>query len=260
MKNKSVLENTIKHRLKAGEVIHCAWHQFGDPETAEVLVHCGWDVVIVDGEHGPMAYQDIMASVRAVEAAGGQVICRIPSYDPMVLNKYLDAGVRSLMIPNVRTTEQAEAIAQACLYPPHGRRGYAAPCVRASGFGAQADYLAQSRDNLLLILQIEHVEAIDHIETMAKIPGVDMLFIGLNDMGGSIGKLEQLHTPEVVALFDKSTEKMKQSGIMMGSIPGPTISEKDLMSKGYQLIAGPTNVLLLRDAARAARARIKDLL
>ena len=259
MKDKSVLVNSIKARLKKGETIHCAWHQFGDPETAEVMVHCGWDVIIVDGEHGPMVYQDIMACVRAIEAAGGQAICRIPSYDPMVLNKFLDAGVRSLMIPNVRTTEQAEAIAQACLYPPYGRRGYAAPCVRASGFGAQADYLEQSRENLLLILQIEHVEAIGHIERMAKIPGVDMLFIGLNDMGGSIGKLEQLHTPEVVALFDQSTERMKESGVLMGSIPGPTISEKDLIAKGYQLIAGPTNVLLLRDAARAARARVDAL-
>ena len=260
MKNNSVLENTIKRRLKNGEVIHCAWHQFGDPETAEVLVHCGWDVVLVDGEHGPMIYQDIMTCVRAVEAAGGEAICRIPSYDPLVLNKFLDAGVRSIMIPNVRTVEQAEAIAQACLYPPYGRRGYAAPCVRASGFGRDKNYLANSRENLLLILQIEHVEAIDNIEAMSKIPGVDMLFIGLNDMGGSIGKLEQLHTPEVVALFDKSVEKMKKSGVMMGSIPGPTISEKDLMDKGFQLVAGPTNVMLLCEAARAARERIKDLL
>lgn len=260
MKSRSGLTNGIKHRLLSGEVIHCAWHQLGGPEAAEIMVYSGWDVIIVDGEHGPADYQRMIDCVRAVQAAGGEAICRVPSYDAMMLNKYLDAGVRSLMIPNVKTVEQAKSIAQACHYPPMGTRGYAAPVVRASGYGADTDYLENSKKELLLILQIEHAEAIDHIEEIAKIPGVDMLFLGLNDMGGSVGKLEQLHTPEVMALFDRTTEKMKKSGTLMGSIPGPKVNEKQLVDLGYHLIAGPTNVILLRDASRAALENLKKTL
>ncbi len=260
MERKSAFTNSIKRRLLAGEVVHCAWHQLGAPEAAEVMVYSGWDVIIVDGEHGPTDYQRTIDSVRAIQAAGGESICRIPTNDAMVLNKYLDAGVRSLMIPNVKTLEQAKAIAQACYYPPMGSRGYSAPVVRATGYGADTNYLENSRKELLLILQIEHVDAIDHIEEIAKIPGVDMLFLGLNDMGGSIGKLEQLHTPEVMALFDRTTEKMKKSGTLMGSIPGPKVNEKQLVDLGYQLIAGPTNAILLRDASRAALENLKKTL
>ena len=128
MERKSAFTNSIKRRLLAGEVVHCAWHQLGAPEAAEVMVYSGWDVIIVDGEHGPTDYQRTIDSVRAIQAAGGESICRIPTNDAMVLNKYLDAGVRSLMIPNVKTLEQAKAIAErlrvsvetAVITPPSG--------------------------------------------------------------------------------------------------------------------------------------------
>jgi 4-hydroxy-2-oxoheptanedioate aldolase len=133
-----------------------------------------------------------------------------------------------------------------------GRRGYAAPIVRASGFGAWSTYAADANKDVLVAVQIEHVDAVDQVEEIAAIPGIDMAFIGPNDLAGSMGLLEKLEDPEVLAAIGRIEEAARRSGLMLGTIEGRTRDAGALHRDGYRFIIGPNDVSLLANASRTA--------
>lgn len=253
--------NPIKQRIARGEMVTASWAELASPDAAEIMVRHGWSVILIDGEHGPGGLEDWVATARAVEAAGGEVVLRVPDGSDTVLKRVLDRGFRSLVVPQVNTLAQAEAIAAACLYPPRGRRGYAAPIVRASGFGARSDYaLETAHDDLLLMVQCEHVEAVENAGAIAAVPGVDGIFIGPNDLAGSIGRLERLEEEEVQELIARTEAEVTSAGAFLATITGAGRSWGDLKRLGYRFVAGTNDVsLLAHGAAAAARARDADL-
>ncbi|MEE4345326.1 MAG: aldolase/citrate lyase family protein, partial [Paracoccaceae bacterium] len=192
--------------------------------------------------------------IRAVEAAGGDAILRVPVGDDATLKRALDRGARSIMVPMVNDAATARQVATACRYPPLGRRGYAAPIVRASGFGETADYRATAHDDLLLMAQIEHVSAVDDLAAIMATPGIDMGFVGPNDLAGSIGLLEQLEHPDVLAQLERIEAVAKAEGRMLGTITGQGRGWKALERLGYRLLIGPNDISLLTGAAHAAAA------
>ncbi len=247
-------ENPIKAALKRGEVVPGIWCHTGSPDLAEAAARLGWPSVYVDLEHGPIGLDQAVHIHRAVLSAGGDVVLRVPSNDPVVLKHALDRGFRTIMVPMVNSAAEAEALANACRYPPAGERGYAAAVVRGSGYGVMEGYLARANDELLLIAQIEHVEAVPKIAEIAAVPGIDALFIGPNDLAGSIGKLERLGEPDVLALCETVERETLASGVYLGSILRPGRTYGDLVKVGAQLIAGPSDVALFVEGARGALA------
>ncbi len=253
--------NTLKTRLKAGETIAAAWLDLGSAEVAEVLVHTGWDVVIVDCEHGPATVEDAVSLIRAIEAAGGQAVLRVPEGADAVLKRVLDKGAHSLMVPMVQDAAAARRITASCLYPPHGQRGYAAPILRASQYGAVSDYAtANARDELLLMMQIEHIDAIEAIPDMARVPGVDMIFIGPNDLAASMGHLENMGHPEVRNAIARAEALARDAGVMLGTVLWADHDYRSLRAAGYQFIAGACDVAMLAQSARAARESVREML
>ncbi|GAB5373630.1 MAG: aldolase/citrate lyase family protein [Acuticoccus sp.] len=244
--------NPIIAALGRGETIVAMWLETGSPDLAEAAVHRGWPVILVDNEHGVASLDDAVAIHRAVRSAGGEVILRVPSDDPTYLKLVLDRGFRAVMVPMVNTKEAAKALADACYYPPRGNRGYAAPIVRASGYGANPDYRRDAHDDLLLIAQVEHVEAVDNIAEIAATDGIDALFIGPNDLAGSIGKLEELDHPDVLALCERAEEAILKSGKYLGSITRPTRNTAELHKRGCRIIAGPSDIGIFLAGATAA--------
>ncbi len=194
-------ENRLKRQLAEGQTIRALWCEIGSPALAEAAVYSGWPVILVDNEHGTASLETTAHMVRAIEAAGGQAIVRVPWNDQIYLKRILDLGVRSLMIPMICDRAAAEAAVASCRYPPQGLRGYAAPIVRASQYGMNTNYIHEASDELLLIAQIEHVDAIPNIADIAAVDGIDLLFIGPNDLAGSAGKLERLDEPGVEYYF-----------------------------------------------------------
>ena len=156
------------------------------------------------------------------------------------------------MIPSVETAAAARAAVAACRYPPDGLRGYAAGVVRASTFGLEPGYLAKANGNLLLVLQIESAAAVENAAEICAVEGVDVVFIGVNDLGGSIGRLEQLDHPDVRSLVRRAEEVILASGKPMGTVPSAEASWQELFARGYRMVVGPHDVILLREAARAA--------
>lgn len=247
-------KNTLKARLAAGETVAAAWLELGSPDIAELLVHAGWDVLVIDCEHGIAGLEEGLGLIRAVEAAGGQAVVRVPDPSEATLKRALDRGARSIMVPMVHSAAMARDIAQACLYPPRGRRGYAAPIVRATGFGTVTNYAQDvAHDELLLMAQIEHVDAVDEVDAIAAIDGIDMAFVGPNDLAASMDHLEDLTHADVRAAVGQVETVANKAGLMLGTIEGAGRDYAALRDAGYRFIVGPNDIMLLGNAARAAR-------
>jgi len=154
----------------------------------------------------------------------------------------------------------AREIAACVHYAPHGRRGYAAPIVRASGFGAWSSYAVDAVSEVLLAVQIEHVDAVPDVAEIAAIPGIDMIFIGPNDLASSMGFIERLEQAEVKAMIGRIETATSGASSMLGTIEGNGRDAGDLKRDGYQLIVGPNDVSLLAMSARESANRTKMLL
>ncbi|MFW5680255.1 MAG: HpcH/HpaI aldolase family protein [Pseudomonadota bacterium] len=248
--------NLLKQRLASGERLAGLWAQAASPTLCEIAVLAGFEVVLIDNEHGPAGLETTLAMLRAVEAAGGMPIVRVPWNDPVYLKRILDLGANSLMLPMIQSVEEARAAVAACRYPPRGNRGYAASIARASNYGLDPTYIHHAHEDLLLMLQIESAASLEAIPAIAAIDGADLLFVGANDLAGSIDHLERLDAPDAAALIDRAERLIGASGRWMGTIPraGQTIAS--LHDKGHRLIIGPSDLALFRDAARSARREL----
>ncbi|OBZ95840.1 4-hydroxy-2-oxovalerate aldolase [Pararhizobium polonicum] len=249
--------NRLKAQLLAGETVYGCWVGGGSPTNAEILGHIGFDFLLVDHEHGVGESREIMETLRAIQTTPALV--RVPWNDHVFLKRVIDAGVQSVMIPSVDTAEAARAAVRACLYPPHGIRGYAAGVVRASTFGLEPDYIHKANGEMLIAVQLESYTAVENAVEIAAVEGADIIFIGVNDLAGSIGRLEQTGHPDVQALVRKAEAAIRASGKIMGTVPNGGASVGQLIERGYRVIAGPHDVALLRDAGLAALADYKAL-
>jgi 4-hydroxy-2-oxoheptanedioate aldolase len=244
-------ENVLKQRLANGQSVFGCWVDTGSPTVVEILGHAGFDFVVIDLEHGQGEIAGATEMIRAAQLTGMGAVIRVPSNDPIFLKRILEVGADSLMIPQIETAAEAQAAVRACRYPPQGARGYAAPVVRASSYGKVKDYIHRANDNLLLILQIESAAAVKHAAEIASVEGVDVAFIGVNDLGGSIGRLEQLDHPDVRKLVAEAEAAIRQTGRWMGTVPSAGATPQELFAAGYQMVPLAVDVSLLRDAALA---------
>ena len=242
-------ENVLKQRLAKGEAVFGCWVDTGSATIVEILGHAGFDFVVIDLEHGQGDLGSTVEMIRAAQLTNMGAVVRVPSNDPIFLKRVLEIGADSLMIPQIETAAEAQAAVRACRYPPQGTRGYAAPVVRASSYGKVKDYIHRANDNLLLILQIESASAVKQAAAIASVEGVDVAFIGVNDLGGSIGKLEQLDHPDVRKLVAEAEAAIRPTGRWMGTVPSAGATPKELFAAGYKLVPLAVDVMLLRDAA-----------
>ncbi|AMM86025.1 aldolase/citrate lyase family protein [Martelella sp. AD-3] len=252
------MSNALKERIARGEIVTAAWIDTGSPEVCEIVVNAGWDVVVIDCEHGAAPLEDGLSLIRAVQAAGGEAVLRVPDGSDTTLKRALDRGARSILVPMVNSVEQAKSIVHSCFYPPRGGRGYAAPIVRASHYGRWTDYAKEAHDDLLLMVQCEHIDAVAHVAEIGAIDGIDMVFVGPNDLSGSIGLLEQLDHPDLLKCKEEVERAGRESGVKLGTILGGGRNYSQIRDAGYSFIVGPADVGLLYDAARAARIEMAD--
>jgi 2-dehydro-3-deoxyglucarate aldolase/4-hydroxy-2-oxoheptanedioate aldolase len=253
-----LFENRLKPMLKAGKKTAGAWAQLCSPTSAEILCRAGYDWILIDMEHSPADLQTLVAQLQAMGASGVVPLVRAPWNDLVWIKRILDAGAYGVMIPSVNTRDQALAAVQACKYPPVGLRGIAGS-PRAAGFGRDTvAYLKRANDEILVILQIETPQAIENLDDIGKVPGVDALFIGPMDLSTSMGHLGNPAHPEVQAAIATVEAKAKALGMPLGTISAGWEQAKALYDRGYQLVTLLSDVILLSKASADALAKFRE--
>lgn len=244
--------NHLKARLRAGQPALGAWLSGGSATMAEVMAQAGFDFLIIDQEHGQGTMADAIAMMRAIKQFAVDVVVRVPALDPVYLKKILDAGAPGVMVPMVENAREAALVVEACRYPPLGRRGYAAGAVRAGNYGTArgAGYYARAHEELLICVQIESVAAAAHAAEIAAVDGIDVVFIGVNDLAGSLGLLERLDDPRVLEVVGQIERDVKAVGkAMLGTVPGGGRTWRDLMAAGHLMVPATGDIVLLRQGA-----------
>ncbi|AUC56748.1 MAG: HpcH/HpaI aldolase family protein [Sagittula sp.] len=251
--------NSLKTRLLEGEFITAAWAELGCPDIAEILVRHGWPVVLIDGEHGIGDLETWVSVARAVEAAGGEVILRVPEGTDTMLKKVLDRGFRSIVVPMVNTVEQAQQIARSCHYPVRGTggigRGYAAPIVRGSDYGTRPDYASRTaNEDVLVFVQCETPESVSALAEIAGVEGIDGIFLGPNDLAATLGHIEDMDHATPQAAFAEVEAKVLGAGKLLATVPGGGRDFATLRQKGFGLVAGVNDISVLVEGIRTSAA------
>ena len=208
--------NEWKRRLRAGEFIHGGHVFLPNPAMAEAMACFGFEYLWIDGEHGAYDKADILAHITAVNGAGAGAFIRVTVNDPMIIKPLLEMGPNGIIAPMVNSAEEAAAFVSACSYPPKGIRGFGPR--RASRYGtiSTKDYLETIDDSLVKIVQIEHRKAVENIDSILDVPGIDSIVVGPFDLSGSLGILGDLLHPDMQAACRRIVERCKAHRIPCG--------------------------------------------
>lgn len=243
--------NTLKQRLRNGEQVLGCWTMLGQPQVVEILSLAGFDYLVLDQEHGLGDVTSLAAQLHAMSATSTVGVVRVPWNDHVYLKRVLDVGAEAVLIPSIDTADDARAAVAACLYPPRGRRGTAASSVRASSYGMAADYIATCADNLLIACQIESARAVENIDAILAVEGIDLLFIGPFDLSATVGRMNDLKHPDVARLIEHAETRIRAAGRPMGTVPHPGCTWKDMFERGYQFVNAGSDIARLRDGSLA---------
>jgi 4-hydroxy-2-oxoheptanedioate aldolase len=206
----------LKQRLLNGETLNGCWLNLGSAVTAEIVGLSGFDWVLIDLEHGAGSEGITLSQIQAIEHTSTGVIVRAESTEPQRIHRVLDMGAEGVMCPKVRNAEEALKVVKGLHYPPFGNRGVA-KMVRATQFGLNFnDYYAKSREQILGIVQIETTEVLNHLDEVAAIDGVDVLFIGPADLSMELGIFGQFEHPLFVEALNKIVAAAKKANTAVG--------------------------------------------
>jgi 4-hydroxy-2-oxoheptanedioate aldolase len=254
-----VRPNALRAKLAEGRPALGCWNAIPNPMVAEMLGHCGFDAILLDYEHGVGDMSTAVNSMIAVQSTPATALMRVPDDDPAIIKRVLDMGIEGVMIPSVDTPEQAERAVAACKYPPRGRRGSALGGIRASRYGMDQDkYQHWTETELLVILQIESVAGVDAIPEIAAVEGVDMLFIGPQDLSGSAGRLRGYDEPAFIETMQRAETAILDSDVWFGSVPSMGRSTAEMIGSGVQFLCSASDTRFLVDGGSKAVAGFRD--
>ena len=210
------MNDKFKRRLCSGEF------QFGthinacDPTLTELLGGCGFDYLCIDTEHTAIDYTGLQMHLIAARAAGCPALVRVPWNEPYLAKRVLEQGPDGIIFPMIRSVEEAKKALDACIYPPDGLRCFGP--IRAQGYGSVPldEYMEQAKNGLCRLLQIEHFDAVNHIDEILELDGLDGVILGPCDLSGSVKLLGQTNAPEVASLIDRTIGKCREHGVPVG--------------------------------------------
>jgi len=210
-------KNITKEKLKNGEVVIGTFVTFPSPTIVEICGHAGFDFVILDAEHGPLSPGSCEDLVRAADVTGMTPIVRVTYNHPKLILRYLDIGALGVQIPMVRTAEDARLAVEAVKYFPQGKRGMGGARTSAWGMkGGFANYVVESNQETMVIIQIETEEAVENVDEIASVEGVDALLIGRLDLSQAMGIPGKTEDPIMVKAVDRIIDAAQNAGIGVG--------------------------------------------
>lgn len=253
-------KNRLKSTLAEGRMTLGLWLSFADPTAAEIAGAAGFDWCLIDAEHAPSSAFSTLAQIRALELGETPVVLRVPAGDPWLLKHALDLGVQTLLVPLVNSAAEARAIAHAVRYAPAGSRGMGAAQARASGYGAIPDYPVTANDEVCLIVQAETRAAIEALDDIARVDGVDAVFIGPSDLSADMGYPGQKDAPEVARAIEDGIGRIRAAGRAAGTLDFDTSRIPRYRDMGVTFLAIGGDIATYATGIRRLAAQARDAL
>ncbi len=242
--------NRLKRLLGEGKYAAGSWVSLCSPLAAEIMGMAGFDWLLIDMEHGAGDYQTLLSQLQGIACAGEATpIVRVQWNDPVVVKRVLDLGAQGVMVPGIKTAEEAKRAVASIKFPPEGIRGIAG--TRASRFGQDPTYLKEANDNILMFLQIEMADAVKNAEEILSVPGIDVCFIGPNDLAADLGHTGDMPHADVQNAIKKVEDIANTKGIPLGTVSRSWDQAKPLVERGYRAMSIMGDIPLLMQNAKA---------
>ncbi|MBV9656311.1 MAG: 2,4-dihydroxyhept-2-ene-1,7-dioic acid aldolase [Acetobacteraceae bacterium] len=246
------MANRLKQRLQSGKACVNGWLAIPSGFAAEVMAQCGWDGICVDLQHGVQDYLSMVGCLQAMQAHPVTPVVRVPSNEPGIVGKVLDAGAMGVICPMINTRAQAEAFVASCRYPPAGQRSNGP--IRAALYGQASSYQRTANDEVLTMPMIETQEAVDNLDDILGVPGIDAVYVGPSDLSLSRGGAPVLDNddPETLAIYDRIIEACNRRGIVPAIHTGHPDHASRMLQRGFRLVSVSNDIGLMAQAATAA--------
>ncbi len=249
--------NAFKHAIASGATPVGTWLSSGSTATAEALGCAGFDFLVVDTEHTPVDPPQMAELLRAIAGTPASAIVRPPWNDMVMVKRAMDAGAQSLLFPYVQNADEARRAVASTRYPPEGTRGVAGT-HRASRFGTVADYVRLAAREACVIVQIETPAALDQIESIAAVPGVDSIFVGPADLSASMGHLGDMGHADVQAKLADAAARCARARVPCGIVGGTPDLVARFLEYGYSWVAVASDMAMMVGRAQEYLAKVRS--
>jgi len=236
--------NHFKHALKANKPQIGIWSSLCSHIVADVLANSGFDWVLLDTEHSPNELSMVQHQLHAMQGGSANPVVRVSWNDMVMIKRFLDIGAQSLLLPYVQNVEEAKQAVISINYPQKGMRGVAGG-ARAMGYGRIKDYHKKAPNELCLLVQVETRKAMQSLDAIAEVEGVDGVFIGPNDLSADMGYLGNWQHPEVWKVMEDAAKRIRKAGKAPGILVGEADGQRCL-DMGYLFVAVGSDIGLLR--------------
>jgi len=249
----------LRKRVLSGECVYGTMiRQVRDPGAPVVFASVGYDFVLIDMEHGNYNMETIAYMIRGAKSAGIAPIIRVPHLETFFISRVLDAGAEGIMVPMTSTKEQAEAIARYSKYTPIGQRGFGTQTGQTDYKPLKAlEFMKEANEHTLIIAQIETKEAIQNVEAILSVEGIDVGLIGPNDLSISLGIPDQMGSEMLAQAIEKVVETAKKKGKATGIHIGNTELVRKWRAKGMTVLACSTDIGFMYSGSKSTLDEMK---
>jgi 4-hydroxy-2-oxoheptanedioate aldolase len=250
-------KNQFKSALKSARPQIGLWSSLSSSYTVEVIAGAGFDWILLDSEHSPADLENLLGQLQAAAPYPSHPVVRVPWNDMVTIKRTLDVGAQSLLIPYVSTADEARAAVTYTRYPPAGVRGVAGT-TRATRFGRVKDYAKRAHEEICVLVQVETQRALDNIEAICAVEGVDGVFIGPADLHASLGYTGEIANPKVKPLIDEAIRRIRKCGKAPGILTPNEADARHWLECGALFVAVGADVGILARGAEALAAKFKS--
>jgi 2-keto-3-deoxy-L-rhamnonate aldolase RhmA len=253
----SITENPVKRALKEGKAVFGATVTIANADVAASLAGAGFDFLWIEMEHSPVTLESVRSMILATRGLKAVPFARVPVNEPWQAKRVLDMGSLGVVFPFTSTKELAEQAVKSCKYPPVGVRGFG-PGMAATRWGMGGmDYVKFANENVLVIVMIEQKEAVDNIEEIASVPGIDVLMIGVNDLSFSMGVGGKTTDPSVEEAVAKILAAGQRHKIPVGYPTGSPAEINRRIAQGFRFFQASSDLGLMSSGARDMFSKIQ---
>jgi len=252
------IENRFKHALAQKQPQIGLWLGMANAYAAEIVAGAGFDWLLIDGEHAPNTLDSVLAQLQAIAPYASHSVVRPSWNDPVEIKRLLDVGAQTLLVPMVQNAEEAAAAVAATRYPPEGIRGVGSALARASRWNRTADYLAQSNAQICVLVQVETRAALDQLDAICEVEGVDGVFIGPSDLAADMGHLGNPGHADVQRAIEDAIVRIRAKGKAPGILMGDEKLARRYIELGCLFTAVGVDTTLLARGAEALARRFKQ--